>query len=385
MSDLGNPFLIRVIFLIGILSFATLHTQTLRAATSHSIRVGLVREQDRIAISSDRPMELIGSSFERAILAAGNYDASASSSGIEISGVGLVAETVRVVPTQGARVRVAARPYRGTIEIRRTPSGRLTAINELAVEEYLYGVLKLEVDPRWPLEALKAQAVASRTIAFYSLGRYAREGFDVRPTTETQVYGGVLAEDARTNAAVDATRGEIMTFADRPIFAAFHSDSGGHTESSEYVWGGRYFYLKGVSDPFSTGAASQQWSAAIDLATIEERLRRAGKALSGVSEIEVIQTSPSGRAQSVRISAEFGTLTLKGTEIRSLLGAEHIKSTLFSIRVTPDISPAVVFTGRGSGHGVGMSQWGARGQALLGKGYQDILRYYYSGISFETR
>lgn len=343
-----------------------------------------MREQDRVAISSDRPMEVI-SSFQRAALSAGNYDVVSSPVGIEISGVGQFGETVRILPTQGSRVRLATRPYRGFIEIRRTPSGRLTAINELEIEEYLYGVLKLEVSPQWPPEALKAQAVASRTIAFYSLGRYAREGFDVRPTTETQVYGGLSAEDARTNAAVDATRGEIMTFADRPIFAAFHSDSGGHTESSEYVWGGRYFYLKGVNDPYSSGAASQQWAIRVDLPVIEERLRGIGKPLGGVTGIEVIETSPSGRVQSVRIISEAGMLTLKGTELRSLLGGEQLKSTLFSVRVAPDTQPAVVFTGRGSGHGVGMSQWGARGLAQLGRTYQEILRYYYSGISFETR
>jgi len=376
--------LVRFIFLLGIL-LAVLPPPDLRAATSPSIRVGIVREQDRVPISSDRQMELVSSTFQRATLPAGNYDVLSSPGAIEISGVGQFGDTVRVVPSQGARVRVATRPYRGVIEIRRTLSGRLTAINELDLEEYLYGVLKLEVDPRWPPEALKAQAVASRTVAFYSLGRYAREGFDVRPTTETQVYGGVSAEDARTNAAVDATRGEIMTFADRPIFAAFHSDSGGHTESSEYVWGGRYFYLKGVSDPYSAGAASQQWNVRVDLTAIEERLRRTGKTLYGVTGVEVTETSPSGRARSVRITSETGTLNLKGTEVRSLLGGDQIKSTLFLVRAAPDAPTAVMFSGRGSGHGVGMSQWGARGLALLGRGYQEILRYYYSGISFETR
>lgn len=379
-----QPLLVRLTFLLSILLLAGLPAPTLRAAVSSSIRVGILREQDRVAISSDRQMELASSAFQRATLTAGSYDVVSSPGGIEISGVGQFGETVRILPTQGARLRVAARPYRGIIEIRRTPSGRLTAINELAIEEYLYGVLKLEVSPQWPLEALKAQAVASRTIAFYSLGRYAREGFDVRPTTETQVYGGVSAEDARTSAAVEATRGEIMTFADRPIFAAFHSDSGGHTESSEYVWGGRYFYLKGVSDPHSAGAASQRWVVRIDLSVFEERLRRAGKPISGVTGIEITETTPSGRAQSVRVTLENGTQIFKGTELRSLLGGE-LKSTLFSVRHVPEGSAAVLFTGRGSGHGVGMSQWGARGLAQLGRTYQEILRYYYSGISFEIR
>ncbi|TMJ11773.1 MAG: SpoIID/LytB domain-containing protein, partial [Bacillati bacterium ANGP1] len=85
------------------------------------------------------------------------------------------------------------------------------------------------VDPEWPADALRAQAVAARTLALQSLGRFASEGYDVRATTDTQVYGGISAEDPRTTAAVEETRGEIMTYEGRPIFAAYHSDSGGYT------------------------------------------------------------------------------------------------------------------------------------------------------------
>ena len=349
-------------------------------ASAISIRVGILREQERVALQSDRLIELTDATLQRTVLAAGAYEVSAPGGAIEIAGVGRFEGPLRLIPAQGARLQIAGRPYRGIIEIRPTPAGRLTVINELDLEDYLYGVVKMEVDPRWPAEALKAQAVAARTLALYSLGRYQREGYDVRATTETQVYGGVAAEDARTTAAVDATRGVIITFAGRPIFAAFHSDSGGHTESSEYVWGGRYAYLKGVPDPYNT--PPQRWMASLDLAVLEDRLRRAGKFIGGIESIEVAETSPSGRAQSVRILSGAGALTVKSTELRSLFGADLLKSTLFSVRL---VDEQVEFVGRGAGHGVGMSQWGARGQALLGRGYQEILRYYYSGVSFDTR
>jgi stage II sporulation protein D len=279
---------------------------------------------------------------------------------------------------------IGIRPYRGLLELRRTPSGRLTVINEVDLEEYLYGVLKMEVDPAWPAEALKAQAVAARTAALWSLNKFSSEGYDVRANTDSQVYDGVTAEDPRTSAAVDETRGEIMTYQGRPIFAAYHSDSGGYTESIEFVWGGTYAYLKGVPDPYSVGAPRHEWVVRMDLAVFEDRLRRAGRMVAGVSGIEVAEATPSGRATLLRIAGAHGVLLLKGADLRTILGAD-LRSTLFTVRLVSEAQPQVEFLGRGYGHGVGLSQWGARGMAEAGRRYREILSYYYAGIAFETK
>lgn len=349
---------------------------------SDVIRVGILREQERVVVMSDRAIEVQAGTGDRFTLEPAAYEIVSAPAGAEIVGVGVLATPARLAPTAGARLFVAIRPYRGVLELRRTAAGRITIINELDLEEYLYGVLKMEVDPRWPPDALKAQAVAARTLAVYSLNRFTAEGYDVRATTESQVYGGVSAEDPRTTAAVDATRGQILTYDGRPIFAAYHSDSGGHTEASELVWGGRYAYLRAVADPYSP---AQPWTLRMDLPTFEDRLRRAGRDVSGVTAVEVIDATPSGRAARVRITSRLGTVVLRGTELRSIVGADALKSTLFSVRLVPDEQPSIEFAGRGSGHGVGMSQWGARGQALLGRSYPEILRYYYTGVSVETR
>jgi stage II sporulation protein D len=350
-------------------------------ASPPTIRVGILREQERVVIMSDRPIE-VNTPSGRLVLDPAAYEVSASAGGLEIAGAGRVDTPVRLVPTGGARLHVAIRPYRGSLEIRRTSSGRITVINQLDLEEYLYGVLRMEVDPRWPASALHAQAVAARTLALYSLNRFAAEGYDVRATTESQVYGGVSAEDPRTTAAVEATRGQVLVFDGRPIFAAYHSDSGGHTEASELVWGGRYAYLRPVADPYTV---AQPWMLRLPVPAFEERLRRAGRAVGGgVAEVDVAELTPSGRVAFVRITSSTGSLVLRGTELRTLLGAEAMKSTLFTARMVPG-EAAVEFAGRGSGHGVGMSQWGARGQALLGRAYPDILRYYYTGVTLEAR
>lgn len=345
------------------------------------LRVGILREQGQVVVMSERPIDVRGPGRPAMVLPPGAYEMRPGPSGIELPDVGEFFGPVRFAPTEQANLFIGIRPYRGIIEIRRTPAGRLTVINELPLESYLYGVLKMEVDPAWPAEALKAQAVAARTLALYNLGRYRSEGYDVRATTDTQVYGGILAEDPRTVAAVDATRGEVLVYQGRPILAVYHSDSGGMTESSEFVWGGRYPYLRGVSDPFTSAAP---WVVKLDLPSLEDRLRRAGKPVTGLQRVTVEELTPSGRVATVRIDSVMGTLVLKATELRSALGVGVMKSTLFTIRLLEE-EQAVEFAGRGSGHGVGMSQWGARGLAMQGRAYADILRYYYAGVSLESR
>ncbi len=356
----------------------------LRASTSQTIRVGLLREQDRVVIVSDRGID-VQNSGGRNTLAPGAYDFVNSGQGIELWNGQRFEGILRLVPTGGARLYVGNRPYRGVIELRPTATRRLTVINELDLEEYLYGVIKMEMDPRWPKETLKAQAVAARTMALHSLNRFQAEGYDVRATTDSQVYGGVLAEDSQASAAVDETRGIIMTYLGRPILAVYHSDSGGHTESSEYVWGGTYAYLRGVPDPYAGDATGHTWVSRVELSTLEERLRRAGKSVNGVTGIETVAMSPSGRVLSVQLLTSGGRVEVKATELRTALGAEVLRSTLFTVRVLPGEVPVVEFAGRGSGHGVGLSQWGARGQGLQGRSYIEILRYYYADVRVESR
>src|SRR2546425_4850789 len=242
------------------------------SSESHIIRVGLRREVERVVVMTDRPITLSVGTAVPVRVGPGAYEFTPTPTGVAAAGVGSFDTAVRLAPADGARLYLDIHPYRGVVELRRTAAGRLTVINELDLEEYLYGVLKNEVDPQWPAEALKAQAVASRTWGLYSLNRFAPEGYDVRATTESQVYNGVTAEDPRTSAAVDETRGEIMTYQGRPIFAAYHSDSGGYTESSELVWGGTtYPYLKG-------GRPVQRWRASprVDCADGPGDLRKPG-------------------------------------------------------------------------------------------------------------
>ncbi|MGQ0550372.1 MAG: SpoIID/LytB domain-containing protein [Armatimonadota bacterium] len=353
-----------------------------RAQAPALVRVGLLLAQESVTIGADGPLEAADlDSGRRETTEGGRLTVRPGIQGVEVGG-SVFGGTVRLAPRAGL-LAVNGRPYRGIIEIRRTSAGRVTVINELDLEAYLYGVVRSEMNPGWPSEALRAQAIAARSLAVQSAGRYASEGYDVRATTDSQVYGGVAAEDARTNAAVDATRGLVLLYDGRAVFAPFHTDSGGATESSEFVWGGMLPHLRGVADPHSREAPNHEWTLRLDLPTIEARLSRAGRPLAGVQRLATAVTSPSGRVVTLRVQATSGTMDIRGAEFRTVIGSSALRSTLFVVRPAGD--SAVEFAGRGFGHGVGMSQWGARGLALAGRDHAEILRYYYTGVRVGPR
>lgn len=348
------------------------------------IRVGVAVEQPVIRIDGGAPITAAdvtrGSS---AVLGAGSWEFEPTPSGMVVSGTAL-GPMVRLSVEKGF-LSANGQPYRGAIELRRTPAARLTAINEVSIEQYLYGVIKGEIDPRWPPEAVKAQAVAARTLAFENLisarAKYPSEGYVLRATTDSQVYLGVAGEDPAAIAAVDATRGIVATFRGKPIFAAYHSNSGGHTEDSENVWGTPHPYLRGVPDPYALDEPGTQWTARLSLSTLEGNLRRIGVYAIGLVAIEPGRVTAWGRAVTVRLLEEGGrSQEIGANQFRLAVGPGVIRSTMFtSTKDGADIN----FSGRGSGHGVGLDQWGARAMAVQGFTFEQILSYYYTGIAFE--
>lgn len=357
-----------------------------RAAESLTIRVGIALEQRSVHIAGDGPVVAEDPDTGAAVGLPGQaWTILPLLDGMNAGGVEL-GPRVRLRPQVGL-LRVEGRPYRGAIEIRRTVQGRLTAINEVGLEAYLYGVIKAEIDPKWPAEAVKAQAVAARTLAVERMSasgaRSPSTGYDLPATTDAQVYLGAAAEDPAATAAVDVTRGQVVTYQGLPIFAAYHSNSGGHTEDSENVWGTVYPYLRGLPDPYALGVPGALWSAHLPLAAVATQLRRGGVEIPGLRGLLPGRTTPWGRAITVRLLAEEGqTREISANRFRLLVGPEVLRSTMFTIYHQ---GPEVQFTGRGAGHGVGLDQWGARAMAALGFTYEQILKYYYTRVSIEQR
>ncbi len=280
-------------------------------------------------------------------------------------------------PAGGGAVRVNGATYRGTLKLIVTAQGRINAVNLVDIEEYLYGVVPKEMPPNWPEEALKAQAVVSRTFARYQMSANAARQYDISASTASQVYGGVTAETERTRRAVDATRGLILTFNGRPALTYFHANSGGMTEDARNVWRVAIPYLQSVSDDYSARAPGAAWTSFLSFQQIRDAMNRNGLTVGQISDIETAAQSPSGRVVRMKITHSAGTTVVGGNEFRTMTDPSLIKSTLFKAERN---SQGLRFDGRGSGHGVGLSQWGARIMAEGGSPFREILLYYYRGL-----
>lgn len=326
---------------------------------------------------------------------------------------GSLAESVTIEPAKNngtAVLMVGNRPYRGDIRLIKSP-GRwgMTVINEVPLEYYLYGVVGSEMSSSWAPEALKAQSVAARTYAVAHKGYFIKRGFDMTNDTSSQAYGGVLAESPAIKQAVDATRGEILTYGGRPIDALFSASGGGYTEHSENVWGSMIPYLRGVYDD-SSKMPDYRWQVTTTAADMERKLRAAGK---DVGTIRAIVLTPlkkrpitaadrgiSGRVTSMVVIGTKGQVRVTGNSFQQIFG---LKSTLFDFYqgagVPGDIDtfrtplrntmftiknafPIMIY-GYGWGHGLGMSQWGANQMGRENISYQTILYHYYSNTKLE--
>lgn len=274
-------------------------------------------------------------------------------------------------PAPDARVSVAGKPYRGELEVR-AGLGTLTVVNELPLEAYLYGVVPAEVIPSWHPEALKAQAVAARTYAVAHLGQFASLGYDLKATVVSQAYGGAKLERPSTNQAVDDTRGRILTHLGKPIEAVYSDSSGGFTESCLEVWGKAVPYLQAVPD-FDQQSPRYVWETTIAPGRSAQATAKLGLAIGELVAIEPLDRSYSGRIKRARLTGTLGTAEVAGEKLRFAFG---LRSTFFNVARQADGSFA--FAGRGWGHGVGMSQWGAKAMADMGYGYDQILSHYYA-------
>jgi stage II sporulation protein D len=302
--------------------------------------------------------------------------------------------------------------YRGAIRVMKSPQRwGLTVVNVVPVEEYLYGVVGKEMSPSWHREALKAQAVAARTYAISHKNYFASRGFDMTDDTSSQIYAGINGESPSVIAAVDATRGEILTYGGKPIDAFFCSTAGGWTENSENVWGSRIPYLRGVSDD-SSRMPSYRWSVTTTPEKLAANLTAAGK---GVGKVRSITLSPlgkrpmavsdrgvSGRVLSMTVNGSAGSVRVTGNAFQSIYG---LKSTLFdfsqggavpdpdsgrkgrSATMTVKAGVPITIYGYGWGHGLGMSQYGAYQMAQehgsADTYYRTILTHYYTGTRLE--
>lgn len=326
-------------------------------------------------------------------------------------------------------INVDGRRFRGSIEFKRYNGGNITVVNTLPLQQYLYGVVPREMNPEWHIEALKAQAVAARNYAIVNMRKHSSYGFDVCSSTDCQVYGGYDSEKQSSNLAVDETQGKLIYYNGKPITAFFHASSGGFTENAENVWSISLPYIKAVEDSFSEGSPHNSWQRVFTREEISSILAEHNIYLGSIQDINIDSYTPTGRSLSMTIKGSRGSAVLEKEKSRAVFGYNNLKSTMFTVETDADLfvlgsigqqvqkirstaaavitagGPKVltdgpdllkiyngreyatvnkyptrfIFNGRGWGHGLGMSQWGAKGMAEAGYSYADILQYYYQG------
>ncbi|WP_095988502.1 SpoIID/LytB domain-containing protein [Cystobacter fuscus] len=260
-------------------------------------------------------------------------------------------------------IRAGDMEVRGDVVVRLYKDG-LQLVNVIALEDYLAAVLGSEMPVSFPPEALKAQAVAARTYALQKKLETYGAPFHMGSSVLHQVYGGLNREDPRTRAAVEATRGEVLTYELAPIEAYFHASCGGRTESGWDSLQRDLPYLKAVDCPCGRLPASR-WSATVSDAELRAAL---GQSTEGFRV-----TSRTSTHRVNRVSAAGGA-SVDGAQFRRKLGYTKLKSLDFDVEHTQG---KWHFTGRGYGHGAGLCQWGAKALADSGKSYRDILLHYY--------
>lgn len=323
--------------------------------------------------------------------------------------------------------------YRGALVIFRIDGSDLTVINVLDLEEYLYGVVPKEIATGHPMEALKAQAVAARTYTCTMLDKYKKWKFDLTYTTADQAYGGVSAEHEDTTKAVDKTRGEIATYEGEPITTYYFSTSAGYTENSENVWTAKIPYLVAVEDKYQPeGLSTSNWSVTFTAEQIKDILANKSKKIGTLLGINILKKSPSGAVLELEFKGSDDSYVVTKENARFFYGTSEVKSQFYDIETDASVSiidvdgntstknfsevsvakskgtenisseldkivvkgkeketeysvipTKYVLNGKGWGHGVGMSQNGAIGMAAEGFKYDEILKWYYTGIEIE--
>lgn len=356
------------------------------------------------------------------------------------------------------------KPYRGRLRLVSHQNG-FSVVNVLDVESYLRGVLKIEVNPAWPMEALKAQAVIARTYALRQAGRHGAEGFDLCATTHCQVYRGMAAEDPKLDRAIAETRGIVVIFGSELAQTYYFADGAGWTADVSSVWGGKTPYLTCRPEPVPYETPHSRWRASLTQEALQKIMNTLRQPVGSILEIRALQRDAGNRVTLLEVRGTSGNATIKGHSFRMAAGSNLIRSTLFEVSPafgstffnppekpvpgpaappgTPGEDPLVVLTrqgaftsdelmdmllhpekktdylkkalskgetkasvplpapapsapfpgtvppafefqGKGWGHGVGLSQWGAKALAENGWKFEAILGHYFPGTTLQA-
>ncbi len=441
-------------FLLSIIILWFPHPRTLLASTEPIINV-LILKDKQIRIRSDRsiPLTIKGQRFSNKKIKGLTLKKQDNGTTLNFDKnkqkiYFLKNEEKFVVSSSDRRgIWVGQKRYAGKLNLF-IRENDILVVNVLGLEKYLGSVVGSEMPAKWPLEALKAQAIASRT---YALKQKGNPLYDIDSTNKNQVYIGLEAGTHRTKRAVNSTRSLVLTYKNKLINSLFHSSSAGMTENSQDVWKNKYPYLSSVKD-YDKNNPKLRWNKKFS----KSQLQNLFPSIGGINKIEILNVTSTGRVKNVRIHGEFGTDQISGVDIRKRM---NLQSTLVRFKFiednenkSSDESPKLfpinssenqtlthivrvgdsliliadqydvsveeivdlnniknsslinigqrllvprntlnssssnkilVVSGYGSGHGVGMSQWGAKYMANKGEKANAILKHFYKGVEIK--
>ncbi len=441
--------------LIGIIVFSFFQKQTVYASREPLIRV-LISKNKNLRIRSDRSIPLIikGQKFSNKKIKGLTLKSESNKTIIffdknkqKIYDLKNKAKIV-VKSSDGRGIWVGQKRYSGILNLL-VHDSQILVINILGIEKYLSSVVGSEMPAKWPLEALKAQAIASRTYALKQKGNMI---YDIDSTQKNQVYNGLESRTYKTTRAVRSTKSLVLTYKNKLINALFHSSSGGMTENSQDVWKNEFPYLSSVKD-FDKNNPKLAWQKKFS----NRELQKLFPSIGGIKKIEILNITNTGRVKNVKLFGNYGSDQISGVDIRKIM---NLKSTLVRFKFIEDnatesnnknrkllstnnlenepithivkagerlidiafqnnvnvneivalnnikdaslinvnqrlliprntlntlsnLEKTLLIFGRGSGHGVGMSQWGARYMATKGEKAEEILKHFYKGVKIK--
>lgn len=290
---------------------------------------------------------------------------------------------IRLVGEHG-KVKLQGKTWPSPVYLLASPSAQQAdAIVSVELEKYLEGVLAGEMPSDWPLEALKAQAIAARSYTLAQLKSHEKDSFQIRGDVNDQVYlPEFFSESPRISQAIEQTKSQILTLNHQPLKAFYHADCGGATESPDSVWKGSGSHRTIAKDNQCSLRAQNKWKYKIKKSTLSKILFKGDDEGENTKiQLQVAKKSDSGRALEIIVEGEKLNIKISGQDLRKAIGFDKIKSTLLEIR---DLGDEVEFSGRGMGHGSGLCQWGARSLASEGKDAKSILKHYYPLAKIEN-
>jgi stage II sporulation protein D len=368
-------------FVVLIFDIYILHFNSY-AQPSKYVRVSVIENVESLNLKASGSYEIIDSSGS--VLSKGkNLKTTVVShkEGILIAGRDFRINKVLIKINEPDIFIINGRKFRGNLEFIRDKNAKLSVVSHIDLEDYVKGILYHETSHYWPMEALKAQAIASRTYAVYQMQENKSKDYDLTSDIRFQVYGGKTSERYRTNKAVKDTRGIILTYKDKIFPAFFHATCGGHTQDASRLWDIDMPPLRGVTCNFCKESPHFSWHYVLALNEIKEKLIKAGYKIDALRSIEISGKDSFNRNTDLKLISSLGDIKISAKDFRNLIGSNIIRSTNFKVNI---ISKDAIFEGFGWGHGVGLCQWGAYFMAKQGYTAKQILRYYYPESDVKT-